>query len=200
MAEQTLITCRGAEIHPYLKAAAHLRLTVFREFPYLYDGTFDHEQDYLSHYAHSENAFFALLLDGQEVVGISTGLPLVDADESFQLSFLAAGMVLEEIFYLGESCLRREYRGRGWGHAFFDKREEFAQSLGAQKTAFCSVLRADDHPLKPSDYRTNEAFWRKRGYRETPMLAALAWQQIDAPEPVSNQLAFWLRECGSCSI
>lgn len=194
MSEQTLITCRGAEIHPYLDAAARLRLTVFREFPYLYDGTFANEQEYLAHYAQSERAFFALLLDGAEVVGISTGLPMVDADESFQAPFVANGLPLEDIFYLGESCLLSAYRGRGWGHAFFDKREEFAKSLGSRQTAFCSVLRADNHPLKPQGYRSNELFWQKRGYQPTAMMAKLSWQQVDAAEPVSNELVFWVRD------
>jgi GNAT superfamily N-acetyltransferase len=195
MAELQWITCRGAEIHPYLAAAADLRLTVFREFPYLYDGTLDNEEKYLSHYAQSEQSFFALVLNQDRVVGISTGLPLVDADECFQAPFIERDWGLEEVFYLGESCLLREYRGRGWGHAFFDAREAFARELGARKTAFCSVLRPQDHPLKPWDHRGNEAFWGKRGYEPTTMTAELSWRQIDADAEVTNRLQFWVRDC-----
>ena len=35
---------------------ARLRIGVFREFPYLYDGSLDYERDYLADYASTEGA------------------------------------------------------------------------------------------------------------------------------------------------
>ena len=38
----------GAAIAPYIDDLARLRLSVFREFPYLYDGTPEYEADHLA--------------------------------------------------------------------------------------------------------------------------------------------------------
>lgn len=194
MASLKLIACCGREILPYLDAAARLRMTVFREFPYLYEGSLGNEKEYLASYAQCDQAFFALLIDADQAVGISTGLPMIDADPAFQDPFHSFSRPKEEIFYLGESCLLPSYRGKGWGHAFFDAREAYAQELGATMTTFCSVVRSETHPHRPPQARQHDKFWRKRGYQPTTMKAELTWPQIDSPEPVRNQLVFWTRD------
>lgn len=75
---------QGAAIAPHIPDLAHLRLTVFREFPYLYDGTPEYEARYLATYAESPDSLFVLALDGERVVGVSTGLPMADETEAFQ--------------------------------------------------------------------------------------------------------------------
>ena len=67
----------GAAIAPYIDDLARLRLAVFREFPYLYDGDPAYEADYLARYAHSGRSLVVLALDNDEVVGASTGLCLL---------------------------------------------------------------------------------------------------------------------------
>ena len=63
----------GAAIAPYIDDLARLRLTVFREFPYLYDGTPEYEADYLANYARSGRSLVVLALDDGKVVGV--GVP-----------------------------------------------------------------------------------------------------------------------------
>ena len=41
----------GAAIEPYLGQLAALRIEVFHEYPYLYEGTLQYEQRYLRNYA-----------------------------------------------------------------------------------------------------------------------------------------------------
>ena len=43
----------GAEIEPHLEALGGLRIVVFREFPYLYEGTLAAEREYLQVYVRS---------------------------------------------------------------------------------------------------------------------------------------------------
>jgi GNAT superfamily N-acetyltransferase len=193
MEDVTIITCCGEEIFPYLDAAARLRIEVFREYPYLYEGTAGYEREYLTSYGQSRESVFVCALVGGQVVGVSTALPLKDADVSFQAPFQRAGAAVEEIYYLGESVLLPAYRGRGIGHAFFDRREQRARELGYRVAAFCSVLRPDAHALRPPGYRDHNVFWHRRGYQPTGLIAELAWQQIDATEEVMNRLEFWQR-------
>ncbi len=184
----------GPAILPHLADIARLRIRVFREFPYLYDGSVGYEQTYLESYASAARGVCVLALDDGAVVGASTGLPLEEADEAFQAPLREAGFDLRSVFYLGESVLEKSHRGQGIGHRFFDEREAHAAELGFPITTFCAVERPDDHPLKPADYRSNEAFWAKRGYLLRPDLKArLSWQQVDSPDEVSNLLAFRTR-------
>lgn len=190
----TIKTVSGHQVQPWLDAVAALRIEVFRAFPYLYDGNLDYECQYLTTYADSPDSLFVLALDGERVVGASTGIPLVDADDEFQAPFIEQGIPLEQVFYFGESVLQPDYRGHGLGHRFFDERERFARQLGKTVTAFCAVERPHDHPLKPAGYTALDAFWQQRGYTKQPAMRALyEWQDIDEPAPTSKPMAFWLK-------
>ena len=193
-AAHTIGLFRGPEITPWLDDVARLRVAVFRDWPYLYEGDDGYERDYLAAYAASAESVFVLAMEGGEVVGASTGLPLEDDTEAFQQPFLAAGMDPEQVFYFGESVLLPAYRGHGIGHAFFDHREAHARALGRFGwTAFCAVDRDADDPRAPSAYRGNDVFWDKRGYLRQPgMTMRLAWNEIGRGE-VDHALTFWLR-------
>lgn len=190
-----VITCAGEAVAPYVGDLARLRIAVFREYPYLYEGDAAYEQRYLTAYARSPRSVFVLALDGGRVVGASTGLPLADDGEAFHRPFLESGIPLDEVFYFGESVLLRDYRGQGLGHRFFDEREAHARRLGGFRlTAFCAVERADDDPRRPAGYRPNDAFWRKRGYvRQEDMFCALEWKEPGDSGPSVHSLRFWLR-------
>ncbi|WNL47857.1 GNAT family N-acetyltransferase [Dyella sp. BiH032] len=190
-----VITCAGEAVAPYVRDLARLRIAVFREYPYLYEGDAAYEQRYLTAYARSPRSVFVLALDEGRVVGASTGLPLADDGEAFHRPFLERGLPLDEVFYFGESVLLGDYRGQGIGHRFFDEREAHARRLGGFRlTAFCAVERAEDDPRRPAGYRPNDAFWRKRGYeRQEDMFCMLAWKEPGDAEPRGHSLRFWLR-------
>ncbi len=184
----------GAQIAPYLDAVAKLRIAVFRDWPYLYEGSPAYEREYLSAYAASPDSIFVLAFDGDEVVGASTGLPLADDIAEFQAPFLARGMPVGDVFYCGESVLLPAYRGQGIGHAFFDHREAHARALGRFGwTAFCAVDRDPNDPRRPQDHCGNEIFWSKRGYRRQPgMTMRLHWDEIGRGD-CEHALTFWLK-------
>ncbi|MDZ3995645.1 hypothetical protein PspTeo4_43872 [Pseudomonas sp. Teo4] len=104
----------GAASAPYIDDLARLRLTVFREFPYLYDGDMEYEADYLGTYMRSGRSLVVLALDDGKVVGASTGLPLVDVASEFQQPFLAQGRDPASVYYFGESVVLPAYRGAAW--------------------------------------------------------------------------------------
>ena len=190
----TLQSLSGAALLPHLDEVAKLRIAVFRDWPYLYDGDVGYERDYLAAYAQSPNSVVVLARAGDKVVGASTGIPLAEDSAEFQAPFLERGIEVAKVFYCGESVVLPAYRGRGIGHAFFDAREAHARALGGfEWTAFAAVDREDDDVRKPSGHRGNEAFWGKRGYvRQPGMTMRLHWNELDHGE-VGHTLTFWLR-------
>ena len=178
-----------------LADVARLRIAVFRDWPYLYDGDVDYEAKYLAIYTRTPRSVFVLAFDSDAVVGASTGLPLADEEPAFHAPFLQRGLDVERVFYCGESVLRPAYRGRGVGHAFFDAREAHARALGGfDFTAFAAVDRAPDDPRRPPAHRGNEAFWSARGYvRQPGMTMQLAWKEIGEDVESAKPLTFWLR-------
>lgn len=186
-----MLRFEGPSIFGILPELARLRIEVFRAYPYLYDGDAGYEEAYLERYARVAGALVVAVRAAGRIVGATTGLPLAAADAAFREPFAE----VDEWFYLGESLLEPEYRGRGLGHRFFDERERHARALGFSRTTFCAVERAEDHPGRPPGYRPLDAFWRARGYRACPQrVAHLSWRQIDAGGEVDNRLVFWCRE------
>ena len=180
----TLQALSGAALRPHLDAVAALRIAVFRDWPYLYQGDVGYERDYLDAYARSPESVVVLARAGDAVVGASTGIPLAQDSAEFQAPLLAHGIDPARVFYCGESVLLPEYRGRGIGHAFFDAREAHARALGGfDWTAFAAVDRDPADPRMPAGHRGNEAFWAKRGYARQPgMTMRLHWNEIGVGE------------------
>ena len=196
MAQLSYIKKTGAEIISVFDDLAQLRITVFRAFPYLYEGSFDYEKEYLKVYAESENAFLFAVYDGSKMVGATTCIPLIDETHDVQEPFVNAGINLENVFYFGESILLPEYRGLGLGHRFFDEREAHARSFETCIiTSFCSVVRAENHPLKPADYQPLDKFWLKRGYQREPSLKSkFEWLDIGENQPTQKEMIYWTKK------
>ncbi len=186
----------GAAMRPHLPALARLRVTVFREYPYLYDGTEAGEQAHLAHFAASPLAGMAVAFDDAgEAVGCSTCLPLPDAGAAMLAPFLATGLLPERYFYFGESVLLKRHRRGGVGGEFFAHREAHARAVSAADFAtFCAVERPTAHPLRPPDHVPLDGFWQRRGYVHHPeLVSTVRWRQVDGPDPVEQRLSFWIK-------
>ena len=184
----------GAAAAPVLDDLAALRIAVFRDWPYLYDGDLAYEREYLSAYRDNPHAIVVAAFDGARLVGAATGTPMTDHAEDFAAAFDGSGYDLAELFYCAESVLLPAYRGQGAGHRFFDLREAHARALGARFAAFCSVERSADHPARPAGYRPLDPFWRKRGYAPLPgVVAEFGWKDLGDARETRKPLQFWIR-------
>lgn len=185
----------GSALQETLPALAALRISVFREWPYLYDGTLDYERNYLSKFASAEGTVIVAARDGSRVVGAATASPMRGHADEFAEPFLSRGYDISRLFYFGESVLLPAYRGRGIGNAFFDQREAHARSFGTfTHASFCAVVRSPDHPLRPPGYAPLDGFWQKRGFRKIDgLLGAYTWKDVDGSEETEKPMQFWLR-------
>ena len=181
-----------AEVEAAFDDLARLRIAVFRDFPYLYEGDVDYERRYLATYMASPGAVVIGAFDGERLVGAATASPLGDLFHEFAAPFEARGLDPAEFFYFGESVLEKAYRGRGVGVRFFQERERAARESGFTACVFSAVVRPLDHPGRPASYQPLESFWKKRGYDRIEGLTTLfSWRDVGESEETAKPMEFW---------
>jgi GNAT superfamily N-acetyltransferase len=184
----------GEALRARLDDLARLRITVFHDWPYLYEGELEYERGYLKRYAEAKTGTIVVALDGDKVVGAATALALEEEVDYVQAPFVAAGMDLTQIFYFGESVLLKAYRGQGVGVGFFNEREAAARQHGKTICCFCGVQRPADHPMQPADYVPLDAFWAKRGYARRPdLVSSFSWKDIGDTQQTPKSMVYWMR-------
>ncbi len=183
----------GASIKRVINDLARLRVEVFRDYPYLYDGTPDYEESYLRDFVKMRDCVVVAAMDAEKVVGCSTGSALKDQPAEFALPVANAGYNLDEVFYFGESVLDKTFRGRGIGHVFFDRRETHAINRGYSVAIFAAVIPLQNHFMKPVNYEPLDAFWKIRGYRKIEGLTTMfKWKEVGLDGELPHPMQFWM--------
>lgn len=182
----------GEEARKYADALATLRLKVFWDFPYLYEGSAEYEKRYLETYFKAKHSFIFLVEDNGKIVGATTRIWAAEEEESLQAPFENPS----EVFYFGESVLLPEYRGQGIGKMFFEERETYARSLPFIKyLSFCAVVRPDSHPLKPVGYRPLDSFWNDQGFHKVSgLVTTYEWKDRDEDKQTKKAMQYWMKE------
>jgi GNAT superfamily N-acetyltransferase len=185
----------GPALEQFIPELARLRIQVFRDFPYLYDGNIEYEKKYLQTYINCPESVIVIAFDGDKVVGASTAIPMKYETDELKKPFIEHGYNLDEVFYCSESVLDKNYRGLGIGVRFFEEREAHAEHLGGFKyICFCCVERPADHPRRPADYVPLDQFWTKRGYVKHPELhTTYVWKDLDDADETPKPMTFWLK-------
>ncbi len=184
------------EVEAALDDLARLRIAVFADWPYLYDGDAAYEAQYLQKFAASPGAVVVAARDvNGAMVGAATAAPLSDHADEFAVPFARIGLDPDSFFYLAESVLLPAYRGQGAGRQFFAMREAAARAQGFEHTVFASVIRPEDHPARPDDDRTLDAFWLRLGYNPYPgLLAEFSWRDHGEADESRKLLQVWGRQ------
>lgn len=186
----------GEAVEARLEELGKLRISVFLEYPYLYEGTLDYEREYLQTYVRCPDSLVVLAMDEDKAVGATTCIPMLNAEPEFQAPFLASGAILFEYCYFGESILLPEYRGQGIGKEFMKRREAHARNMnGVKFSTFCAVNRAADDPRRPSGYQPLDEFWTRQGYQKHPELRAeFRWKEIGDEVETPKEMIFWIKD------
>ena len=189
-----ITVARGDEVLARMDALAELRVRVFREWPYLYDGDAAYEHDYLSTYAKCPDAIVVVASSAGRVIGASTAVPLKEEPESVRAPFEKAGLPVESYFYFGESVLLPEFRGRGIGGRFMEERLREAGRTGHHWATFCAVERDPADPRRPRDFADLHPFWTSRGFERRPDIATeFHWKEIGQTESTAKPMVFWVK-------
>ena len=186
----------AAAIAPLLPALSRLRIAVFRDWPYLYDGDAAQEAAYLGHFLAGPDTAIVLARDaGGEPVGCATCIPAAQSDEAVQAALARGGLDPARCCYLGESVLLPAHRGQGIGVGFFAAREAHARSLGLAAAAFAAVVRNPNDPRRPPDQVPLDGFWRRRGYAPRPELSfVMPWREVGDDRETPHSLGLWVKD------
>lgn len=185
----------GDEISLILHELAQLRITIFREYPYLYDGSLDYEKEYLNVYLQSPQSRVWIVRDKGKAIGATTSIPLKDENEDFHTALRDNGLDIKRIFYFGESILLKQYRGRGIGRQFFKLREEYAKAALEDIQYFCFAAIERDEKSRPVGYRALDQFWEGLGYVKYDNLSvSMKWKDLGQDFETSKKLKFWLKK------
>ncbi len=140
----------GAVIAEKLDDLATLRLDIFLEYPYLYQGRREDELAYLYTYAEKPEACVILAYDGPAVIGAATGMPLIHEDTQLLEAFADTAYSLNEIYYVGELLFRPAYRNSGLGQKLLAQMESHVLSLGRYHKLTCATVERPASPLAPA--------------------------------------------------
>ena len=204
MADDSAIRIRtftGAAMAEAMAAFQRLHVEVFYDWPYLYQGSISSEPYISSYLGHPRAALFLASVGGQPI-GAATCLPLGDETANVQEPFIERGWDVRRFFYFGEGIVSKPWRGKGLGVRFFQLRESHARAVStADYAVFCSVRRPLDHPLRPADPHTNDAFWRRRGYAPLPDVSCvMTWPDRGAAEASPHRLDFWIKSLNGANL
>lgn len=189
----TLNLLTGEEASEYFNEIAGLRIGLFKEFPYLYEGSLEYEAGYLQTYFKAKSVQVLLLFDGDKVVGFSNSISLAEESDEFKKPFLDQGLKLEDYLYIGEVMFNADYRQKGIARQIMDHHATRAKELGT-KQCFITVDRPDDHPARPTDYQPTDPLWIHFGFNKADFTMKMKWQQVDTHKEEENTLNIWVKE------
>ena len=183
----------GASIRPLLPELAKLRIKIFREYPYLYEGSEEYEKHYLERYAESPSSILVIARNLQgAIVGASTGNAMENEMGEVAKPFVEAGYDTNDFYYFAESVLLPEYRGQGIGKDFMQARLNKAAEQKKKYAAFCSVMREG---VAPQNYNSPEYLWKKQGFEKHPELVSyFSWKDIGDEVETRKPLVYWLKK------
>lgn len=195
MAIITELLLTGPAITAALDDLATLRLDIFREYPYLYQGRREDELNYLNSYASAPDACVIVARDVSDMIGAATGMPLVHEDAQLRAPFAGTGLSLDGVYYVGELLFRPAYRNAGLGTKLLGRMESQVRSFGRFSTLTCATVeRPDDHPLRPGDHVPISRFLGRTGFVRLPgVTTRFSWCESDGVER-DHSMQLWSKD------
>lgn len=185
----------GLNVASCLEDLAALRISVFREYPYLYAGRTEDELTYLRLYMETQDACVITVSDSGTVAGAATGIPLRYEHDGMVAPFTGSTYPLAELFYVGELLFYPAYRNLGLGVRLLNHIEKYVRHLEQYRYLTCAtVVRPAGHGQCPGDYVPIERFLNRTGFTLlSGVTTSIAWRETDGVSR-EHPMQFWLKE------
>lgn len=182
------------DIPLYAAQIAKLRVDIFKEYPYLYQGSYENELKYVQKFVDHSHSLVCLLFDNNSVAGALTGLPLVYEDLSIKSPWENNSAVSASlVYYFSELLMYKEYRQKGFGDQMLRLGEQWVKELACYRNiVFITIKREPGHPLQPYGYKPLDAFCIKHGYAKlSGTTSVISWKEVGMSHDSSHVLEFW---------
>jgi GNAT superfamily N-acetyltransferase len=185
---------KGSQIQDYLEQIAQLRLTIFKEYPYLYDGGLKDELVYLQHYTNHAEATAIITSCGNELAGAVTAIPLQYESEEITSPLASMQYPVECTIYIGELLFYPDYRNKGLGTRLLSGIEQhFHSQKNYEYLTSATVNRAEDHLCRPEGYVPIERFLQRNQFAKMPGVTThITWKEIDGVHR-DHEMQFWIK-------
>lgn len=156
---------KDAQIRSIEDSFADLRMTIFREYPYLYEGDLATEKQYFELFG--DKTICMIAKDGPAIVGVIIGTPLQEIFKPLLKPLIEADINVEKMFYLADLLVLKSYRGKRIGHTLYELFEKEVQKTGKfSHILIREIFKSPGDPKKPFDYYSLDLFWDKRGFKK----------------------------------
>lgn len=189
----------GSDIQKYIDYVSALRISTFKDYPYLYKGSLNYEKKYIENYILDNKATLAFAKVNNKIAGISTGIPLASNSEivkDIQVIFHKNNIDISRYYYYGETIVLPAYRRQGLTTMLYQKQNELVRNWGFKYTTILTVMREDDDPLKPKGYQKPDEIWKHLGFYKNGLVCAHNWPTIQKSGEVIeayNKLELWVK-------
>jgi len=190
----------GKNASEYIEYVSHLRINIFKEYPYLYQGDLEYEKKYVADYTLHNQAMIAIAKIDGLIAGISTGIPVISDSKIAQdvkEIFTKQKTEAEKYYYYGEIMILPEFRGKGLATKLYSAQDKIIKEWGFEHACILTVIRENDHPLKPKCYNSPNSLWKHLGFFQTGYKTNLHWQTIQSDgnsNDASNTLELWSKK------
>ena len=183
----------GEKIKDVIDELGNFRITIFKEYPYLYDGNLDYERKYLSRYGNISDSILLLVRDKEGILGAATGIPLVNDEPEFTEPFKDKN--LDEIFYIGELMIRKDNRSKGIGTLLLKNMLDLIDKNQFKTVCLYTVDRGNNHPLKPDFYQSPDSLWRKFGFeKHSSHIVYFSWRDLGNVVETEKPMNVWIKD------
>jgi len=189
---ESLLT--GSAVETCLEELASLRVNIFHEYPYLYDGYREDELKYLRLYMETPEAFVLSATDSGAMIGAATGIPLRYEQNMLIDPFACTSYPVDKLFYIGEVLFYPSYRDRGLGVRLLNRIDEYVRNLGNYRYLTCAtVVRPENHEQRPENYVPIDRFLSRTGFIKLQgITTSFAWKEIDGSNR-EHPMQFWVK-------
>ena len=191
---------KGDDLKELIPEISKARLELFKEFPYLYEGTYEDELKYLNEFVnnpksiiltvHKENKLIAFVT----ATAVESGFELTEAIKDLMQK---QGLDTSKYFYISEMMVYPEFRSFELQNQLKKDIENYARENSYTMTCFLSVFRENNHPLRPQDYKEISRLWKFNKYRKTNISVKFEWNTVQKDSEaklMNNQLDLWEKE------
>ena len=183
----------GGQIAEMIPTIAQLRITSFKGYPYLYNGTLESEYEYLETYKNNEHALVVYGDDPRK--GLMQGAPLTAIFPSATPIFEAAQLNPEYFYYCEEIILPLDKMTLIL--QMFAAVEDQAKKWGYKNVCLITHKGQENHSLKPDNYQSVEPLFEKIGFIKTHLSMQDTYStfcQDGSVQQREHEFVFWIKK------